>query len=141
MSCACSTPRPSSDPRREGLCVVCDFRIPPEWSSSNIKGLLARLQDIPDVKLSEDFTAFQAFCIAREEDGREHFGYRYLGRNNEQDAKEEIADLTNYALFGVLRRLREDNESHEDLAFTAIYHAFKAWEAISEIQRKERGAP
>lgn len=138
-ACHCKTPRPCTDPRREGYCTVCGREILAEWATENIASLLARLEDIPDVRDDPDFEHLRRVCLAREQDGRQHFGYRYLGRDNEGDVREEIADGVNYGLFGVLQRRREGRDDHADLVLTATYHAFKWYRAICEIERRERG--
>lgn len=139
--CGCKTPHPKSDPRFATSCVVCGRHIHQEWSSEHIAPMIDRLTDIPEVQLSQDFRGFRELCVGREQDGREHFGFRYLGRNNEADAAEEVADLVNYAAFGVLKRLREERDPLDDMALMAAFHAFRCYAIIRDIERKDGGAP
>ena len=139
--CTCETPKPSTDPRRTTSCRVCGRVIRKEWSSSNIGPMLDRLTNFPDVRWSKDYIAFRDLCLGRERAGRDHFGFRFLGRNNERDAYEEIADGVNYGLFGVLRRKRGEEEPLEDMALMAAYHAFKWFQAVREIEQRASGVP
>lgn len=140
--CHCKTPRPSSDPRRQNSCVVCGRLIHhKEWSSSNIRPILDRLTNFPDVRWSKDYIAFRDLCFSREKAGRESFGYRFLGRDNERDTLEEIADGVNYGLFSVIRRKREEEEPLDDIALQAAYYAFKWFQTVLEIKRRAGGAP
>lgn len=139
--CTCKTPRPSSDPRRKDSCVVCGRIIHKEWSSSNIAPMLDRLTNFPDVRWSKDYIAFRDLCLGRERAGRDHFGFRFLGRNNLRDIMEELADGTNYQLFEVIKRRRGEQEPLEDLALAGAYHAFKWFQIVREIEHRAQGAP
>lgn len=137
--CTCNTPRPSSDPRKLTDCVVCGRYVRPEWSSSQIGAMIDRLKDIPEVQTSRVFQGLRDLCVRREEAGRDQFGFRFLGRNNEQDVREEIADGINYQLFGTIRRRREGKEPYDEMALTGAFHAVRWYEANCEIERKLRG--
>lgn len=121
--------------------MVCGRHIYEEWSSANIAPMIDRLTEIPEVRLSEYYPDFRDICLSREYAGRDTFGYRFHGRDNERDTKEEIADGVNYSLFGVLRRQRQEDETLDDMALMATFYAFKWFATVREIERRISGAP
>jgi hypothetical protein len=80
-------------------------------------------------------------CINRETAGRDRFGYGYLEKDNEAEGLEEATDGANYAMFSVLKARRAGDYEDEDVALTAVYHAFKMYEALDHLRQRRQGAP
>ncbi len=117
-----------------------------EWSSANVAPMIDRLTDLPGTldpegEPSSVFRHFRDNCLAREGRGRDHFGYTFMGRNNAIEGLEEAADGTNYAFMEVLRARRAGAEEFQDIAATAAYHFFKAYEQLTLLHNKRNGAP
>lgn len=94
----------------------------------------------PSLPLS--YPAFRETCESRERDGRPHFGLRYLGRDNIEDALEELADGANYAMFDVQKAERENGERRdEELAYALAMKCAEAYELALALRAKRRGSP
>lgn len=142
--CECPEPNRHSNPRYPQKCVRCGWHISSEWDSNseNIKSFFDHLESVFPGSASDDFRVFRQECERRELAGRKTFKHRYLARDNRVDAREEAADLANYMYFDVLQNLRlTGTEDEKELALTAAYHAYKAYEATLRLGRKRQGSP
>jgi hypothetical protein len=125
-----------------GECLKCGRIIPAEWGSNNIETLLDDFARaiVSDVEDAETWDAFRRMAIAREAAGRDHFGYRFLDRDNALDGLEEAVDGANYALFDVIKARKTGEHIDESLALTAVYHAWKLFIALAHMRAKRTGA-
>jgi hypothetical protein len=148
--CTCLIPHDSPNPRHEGACASCGFRIPPEWTSREVRPFLDRLGDaIPGAvnpktgKPSPTWAAFRRVCERREEDGRLVFGEASIhSRDNISEALEEAADGANYAAFDhIVTRHREGQDGDIDLALTVAQKFYEAYEALVMLDAKRHHAP
>lgn len=134
----CKCPRPNPKPQKKDTCVQCGSHIPKEWGE--VKTFYDDLEEaIPDS--GQAFSVFRTICEAREAAGRDHFGYRFLDRDNVEDAFEEAADGANYAAFEVRRLRRKGMDDQYDAALSAAYHFFQAFKAMNRLREKEHGRP
>jgi hypothetical protein len=128
-----------ASPLHKNTCVKCGSHIPSQWGEvkSFYDDLAEAIPDGGDVA----FQVFRTICEAREEAGRDHFGYRFLDRDNVEDAFEEAADGANYAAFEVRRLRRAGMDDQYDAALSAAWHFFQAFKAMNRLREKERGQP
>jgi len=136
-TCRCARPNPK--PQKPNFCVQCGCHIPREWGE--IKSFYDDLAEATPDGGGSAFQVFRAICEAREAAGRDHFGYRFLDRDNVEDAFEEAADGANYAAFEVRRLRRAGMDDQYDAALSAAWHFFQAFKAMNRLREKEHGRP
>lgn len=147
VACKCDQPQQPVNPRQQGSCTRCGRIIPPEWNSSEIKGLLKGFEESIHTfgPVYEDpagsWTAFRDYCLAREAAGRDAFGYRFMDRDNCIDGIEEAVDGANYAMFDIIKARKTGEHIDESAALTAVYHAWKLYEALILMKNKRTGSP
>jgi hypothetical protein len=154
VSCGCKVPRPSPDPRRTHVCLYCAKPIPAEaeWAVNDVthNAYLDRIERTlaatpgagwEDGEPPREWLYFRNLCLERERDGRERFGYAYLGRDNIQAGIEEDSDSENYNWFDVLQALKRGEEVEWDLVLTLAFYNFMAYRTRLEIKAKRRGRP
>ena len=131
--CHCKVPIPWTNPLRIGTCVVCGFKIPPEWWSSEITVPLARIaSSFPTVP--DSFESLRSQCLERELAGRERFGFRFHRRNNIKDAKEEDADAMNYTAFDWILARKAGDEERADRDLNAMVRRWEAYDALCWLE-------
>lgn len=114
--------------------MVCGYRIPEEWNSSNITDSFDRLAVGFPSEAPESFERLRRQCIAREQDGRAHFGYRYHSRDNIKDCREELADAMNYLALDRILSLRKNNDpDRADRELNAMTKVYEAYNALIEL--------
>jgi ATP-dependent RNA circularization protein (DNA/RNA ligase family) len=93
----------------------------------------------------EWFEQFKHLAVTRERAGRDEFGFAYLSpnRDNIAEAAEELGDFIVYVFLDSLRARRENGGDDEDIdvVLTAASLAAQAFEHLSRLKHKRRGAP
>lgn len=142
--CECPEPLESVDDRKAGSCIKCGRLIGPADTLSTDQTLgafLGRLADAFPGKPSPSFVAFEKMIAAREHAGREQFGFKYLARQNCQEAIEELLDLVVYMHLDLLQARRNGVDEDWATALEASYHAFRAFESVQQREARRRGTP
>jgi len=127
--CDCPTPQDAGK-NRPGYCRICGGRISERWTSNDrtIQEFMDHLLSLPGVD-----PALIHQCVKRERTGREEFGHKFLARENEAEALEELADFVNYLLFRVLRARREGRPEKLEFVLQAAHHAALAYDITRRL--------
>jgi hypothetical protein len=132
-NCRCQSPRLND--RRAGFCRRCGNRLSSRWLSSDetlaaFQTEVARLPGVTPGILIDSHR--------RERAGRDEFGLKYLGRDNDAEAQEEYADGLIYAHLSRLNDIRAGVEELDPDLLDAAHHAALAYAAIERRRRRLR---
>lgn len=142
--CECAVPEPNLSPHKKA-CIRCGFLIPTRWSSNDetlrdfLDGFERTFAAWPHIP--EWWNTFRVHLEARERAGRKTFRQTFLGRNNIQEAREEVVDLGLYVFLDGLKQKRGGGENDADVVMELMRHAAEAYRLLDVLQHKRHGAP
>jgi hypothetical protein len=94
------------------------------------------------IPLVNGFDSFRDHCEQREMAGRPIYKFRYLERNNAEDAREEAADGGLYSCFGIYTMHQTYFNVDAAAAYMdAAYYFAKAHACLELAQAKLKGTP